>query len=252
MSCAAIAVRRFAVAGRDLYPSFLSALADETGTRRPLRPQRHPRARWRTASPPHRPSGSEWIDARALRALEPGARRLRRRRAPPARRLRRQPRAPRRDAPPRRAAPHRSSSSRASVRSVNVTAARPRVILEDGDVRRGRLARGRRPAPGPRSSTGFPARSPCARCAGSCCMLEGALSRHVIYGGGGYLVPRRYPDAPAALRAHDHRRDDGGGRLRQRHDPRGARGRSPPSRAASPPPPPEPRSSCRTGPASAP
>ena len=27
-------------------------------------------------------------------------------------------------------------------------------------------------------------------------MLEGSLANHVIYGGGGYLVPRRYPSAP--------------------------------------------------------
>jgi glycine oxidase len=84
---------------------------------------------------------------------------------------------------------------RASVRSVNVLAARPRVILEDGDVLQGGslvVATGAWAA----QIDGLPRAIPVRPVRGQLLMLEGALARHVIYGGGGYLVPRRYPNAP--------------------------------------------------------
>ena len=53
-----------------------------------------------------------------------------------------------------------------------------------------------RRAPGQRNSRGFRAPFPFDPRAGSCIMLEGSLAHHVIYGGGGYLVPRRHASAP--------------------------------------------------------
>jgi glycine oxidase len=190
------AVRRFAIAGRDLYPTFLSALTNETGTAVPF--DRNGILELVEETEPARvPEGSEWIDARALRTLEPelgdfaGAvlhphdgsvdnlallvamrRRVELRRT--------------------------IERVRASVRSVNVLAARPRVILEDGDVLQGGslvIATGAWAA----EIDGLPRAIPVRPVRGQLLMLEGALARHVIYGGGGYLVPRRYPNSADTL-----------------------------------------------------
>jgi glycine oxidase len=187
------AVRSFAIAARDLYPSFLSALRDETGTDVPF-DRNGILELVDDGEPPRRPLGSEWIDERALRELEPelgtfsgavlhkhdgsvdnlvlfGAMK-------------------------RRVESRRSITLvRASIRSVNVTVARPRVILDDGDVVEGGslvIATGAWAA----QLQGLPRPIPVRPVRGQLLMLEGALSRHVIYGGGGYLVPRRYPHAP--------------------------------------------------------
>ena len=187
------AVSRFAIAGRDLYPSFLASLASETGTAVPF-DRNGILELVDDGEPSRRPPESEWIDAPALRALEPqlgdfgGAvlhpldgsvdnlmlvvamrRRVELRRT--------------------------IEQVRASVRSVNVTAARPRVILEDGDVLEGGslvIATGAWAA----QLDGLPRPLPVRPVRGQLLMLEGALAQHVIYGGGGYVVPRRYPDAP--------------------------------------------------------
>lgn len=188
-----VAVRRFAIAGRDLYPSFLSTLADETGTTVSF-DRNGILELMESGEPARRPEGSEWLDARALRALEPELGEFSgavlhpndgsvdnlvlvvamRRRVELRRRI---------------------EVVRAGIRSVNVSAARPRVILEDGDVLEGGslvVATGAWAAQLP----GLPRALPVRPVRGQLLMLEGALSRHVIYGGGGYLVPRRYPDAP--------------------------------------------------------
>jgi glycine oxidase len=186
-------VRSFAIAGRDLYPSFLSALRDETGTDVPF-DRSGILELVDGGEPARRPLGSEWIDARALRDLEPelgsfsGAV------------------LHKHDgsvdnlvllaAMKRRAESRRSITLvRASARSVNVTLARPRVILDDGDVVEGGslvIATGAWAA----QLEGLPRPLPVRPVRGQLLMLEGAISRHVIYGGGGYLVPRRYSNAP--------------------------------------------------------
>lgn len=190
------AVMRFAVAGRDLYPSYLSALASETGTAVPF-DRNGILELLDEGQLPSRAQDSEWIDARSLRELEPelghfagailhpndgsvdnlvllGAMRRRvelRRTIEPV---------------------------LASARSVNVLAARPRVILEDGDVLEGGslvVATGAWAA----QLEGLPRALPVRPVRGQLLMFERALAHHVIYGGGGYLVPRRYPGAPAGL-----------------------------------------------------
>jgi glycine oxidase ThiO len=189
-------VMRFGIAGRDLYPSFLSALASETGTSVPF-DRNGILELVDDGEPATRPHGTEWIDARALRALEPdlgdfagavlhpndGAvdnfvllaamrRRVELRRT--------------------------IETVRASARSVNVLAARPRVILEDGDVLEGGslvVATGAWAA----QLDGLPRPLPVRPVRGQLLMLERALARHVIYGGGGYVVPRRYPGAPESF-----------------------------------------------------
>jgi glycine oxidase len=187
------AVRAFAVAGRDLYPTFLRALYDETGISVPY--DRNGILELSSnGEPGSRPPGSEWIDASKLRALEPklaaysGAvlhpsdgsvdnlvllAAMKRR------------------AELRRAITHVN----ASARSVDVSGVRPRVILANGDaLESGTLvvATGAWAA----QLTGLPRPLPVRPVRGQLLMLEGALASHVIYGGGGYLVPRRYPDAP--------------------------------------------------------
>ena len=85
---------------------------------------------------------------------------------------------------------------RASVRSVNATLARPRAILDDRDVVEGGslvIATGAWAA----QLDGLPRPLPVRPVRGQLLMLEGALSRHVIYGGGGYIVPRRSPHGRA-------------------------------------------------------
>ncbi|MBA2686351.1 MAG: FAD-dependent oxidoreductase [Gemmatimonadaceae bacterium] len=186
-------VRRFAVAGRDLYPSFLRALHDETGIAVPF-DRNGILELFADGEPEHRPEGSEWIDARALRALEPNLAEYSGAVMHP------------NDgsvdnvvllAAMQRRIELRRSITRvgAGVRSVNATTVRPRVILEDGDVLEGGalvVATGAWAA----QLEGLPRRLPVRPVRGQLLMLEGALAHHVIYGGGGYLVPRRSPDAP--------------------------------------------------------
>ena len=183
------AVRAFVMAGRDLYPSFLRALYDETGINVPV--DRNGILELATDGEPSlRPAGTEWVDAQALRELEPGLA----------------------DfsgavlhandgsvdnvalfvAMKRRAETRRAITLvSAGVRSVNVTAARPKVILEDGDVLEGGslvVAAGAWAA----QLEGLPRPLPVRPVRGQLLMLDGALTNHVIYGGGGYLVPRRF------------------------------------------------------------
>jgi len=184
------AVRRFAIAGRDLYPSFLAALRDETGVAVPF--DRSGILELTTdGEPAHCPVGSEWIDARALRELEPGLAEFSG--------AVKHPNDGSVDnvvlfiAMKRRAEGRRTITLvSAGVRSVNVTAARPRVILEDGDVLEGGslvIAAGAWAA----QLEGLPRPLPVRPVRGQLLMLDGALTNHVIYGGGGYLVPRRFP-----------------------------------------------------------
>jgi glycine oxidase ThiO len=187
------AVRRFAIAGRDLYPSFLAALHDETGVSVPFDRSGILELIEREA-PGHRPEGTEWLDARALRDLEPDIGDFAGAVLHP------------HDgsvdnlvlvvAMKRRVESRRSITRvAAGARSINVSAARPRVILEDGDLLEGGtlvVATGAWAA----QLEGLPRPLPVRPVRGQLLMLEGALAHHVIYGGGGYLVPRRYPEAP--------------------------------------------------------
>lgn len=186
------AVRSFAIAGRDLYPSFLSALRDETGTDVPF-DRNGILELVENGEHARRPLGGEWIDARALRELESELGSVSGAVLHP------------HDgsvdnlvllaAMKRRAESRRSITVvRASIRSVNVVVARPRVILDDGDVVEGGslvIATGAWAG----QLEGLPRPLPVRPVRGQLLMLEGAISRHVIYGGGGYIVPRRYPNA---------------------------------------------------------
>lgn len=187
------AVRDFATAGRDLYPSFLRALHDETGIQVPFDRQGILELIDNEA-PARCPAGCEWVDARSLRALEPALGDFAGAILHP------------HDgavdnlillaAMNRRAESRRSIDVvRSAVRSVTVTTVRPRVVLDDGDMVEGGVlvvATGAWAAQLP----GLPRPLPVRPVRGQLIMLEGALSQHVIYGGGGYVVPRRYADAP--------------------------------------------------------
>lgn len=183
-------VRNFAVAGRDLYPVFLSALRDETGIDVPF-DRRGILELVEDGEPALRPPGSEWIDAQSLRELEPGLRSFTGAVCHP------------RDgsvdnvvlyaAMQRRAASRRSITPvHAAARSINVALARPRAVLDDGDVVEGGslvVATGAWAG----QLEGLPRPVPVRPVRGQLLMLDGALARHVIYGGGGYIVPRRNP-----------------------------------------------------------
>ena len=183
-------VRNFAVAGRDLYPAFLSALRDETGIEVPF-DRKGILELLDDGEPPLRPPGTEWIDAGALRELEPGLRGFSGAVLHP------------HDgsvdnvvlveAMRRRIESRRSITLlRASVRSVNATLARPRAILDARDVVEGGslvIALGAWAA----QLGGLPRPLPVRPVRGQLLMLHGALTRHVLYGGGGYIVPRRGP-----------------------------------------------------------
>jgi glycine oxidase len=183
-------VRNFAVSGRDMYPAFLNALEDETGIAVPF-DRNGILELVDDGAPVLLPRGAEWIDARALRELEPGLRRFQGAVLHP------------RDgavdnvvlveAMQRRVELRRSITVvRGGVRSIDVTHARPRATLDDGDVLEGGslvLATGAWAA----QLGGLPRPLPVRPVRGQLLMLEGALARHVIYGGGGYVVPRRGP-----------------------------------------------------------
>lgn len=187
------AVRDFAIGGRDLYPSFLRALYDETGIRVPF-DRNGILELIDEGEPVDRPAGSEWIDARALRVLEPALGKFAGAILYPHdgavdnlvlivamnRRVESRP---------------SIEIIRSAIRSVTATALRPRVILEGGDVVEGGtlvVATGAWAA----QLQGLPRPLPIRPVRGQLIMLSGALAHHVIYGGDGYLVPRRYPEAP--------------------------------------------------------
>ncbi len=187
------AVRAVAVAGRDLYPSYLRALYDETGISVPF-DRNGILELVSSGEPATRSAGSEWIDAPKLHEMEPNLSAFSGAELHP------------NDgsvdnivlfaAMKRRVELRRAITLvNAAVRSVNSSAARPRVILEDGDVVEGGslvVAMGAWAS----QLAGLPRPLPVRPVRGQLLMLEGALAHHVIYGGGGYLVPRRYPDAP--------------------------------------------------------
>lgn len=189
-------VRNFAVAGRDLFPSFLSALREETGADVPF-DRRGILELVPDGEPARRPRGSEWIDAHALRELEPavgtfaGALLHSHDGAVDNVALF--------DAMKRRVELRPSITLvRANARSVNASLARPRAVLENGDLVEGGtlvVATGAWAAQLERLPRPLPVRP----VRGQLIMLEGAFAQHVIYGGGGYLVPRRYPGAPMPL-----------------------------------------------------
>ncbi len=186
-------VRDFAVAGRDLYPSFVGALHAETGIAVPF-DRNGILELCVDGEPSHRPDGSEWIDASRLRKLEPNIAEFAGAVMHP------------NDgsvdnvmlfvAMKRRVEMRRSITLvPAGIRSVNVTASRPRVILEGGDVLEGGslvIAAGAWAS----LLEGLPRPLPVRPVRGQLLALEGTLSRHVIYGGGGYLVPRRHGAEP--------------------------------------------------------
>ncbi len=186
-------VRAFAVAAREIYPAFLSGLRDETGIDVPF-DRNGILELIEDGEPTHRPRDSEWIDARELRGLEPGLTGF-------AGALL-HPRDGSVDNLVLLAAMRRRVESRrpitvvgAGVRSVNITTARPRVILDDGDLLEGGslvVATGAWAA----QLEGLPRPLPVRPVRGQLLLVEGALSRHVMYGGGGYIVPRRYPQGP--------------------------------------------------------
>jgi glycine oxidase len=189
-------VRNFAVAGRDLFPSFLAALREETGVDVPF-DRRGILELVSDGEPTHRPRGSEWIDAHTLRELEPhvgtfGGALLH----------------PHDGAVDNvallRAMQRRVESRpsitlvRANVRWVDASLARPRIVLENGDlVEGGTLVVATGAWAG--QLEGLPRPLPVRPVRGQLIMLEGSFADHVIYGGGGYLVPRRYPGAPMPL-----------------------------------------------------
>jgi glycine/D-amino acid oxidase-like deaminating enzyme len=183
-------VRNFAVSGRDMYPAFLKALAAETGIDVPF-DRNGILELVDEGAPVLLPPGAEWMDARRLRELEPGLRSFQGAVHHP------------HDgavdnvvlveAMQRRVESRRSITVlRAGARSIDATHARPRAMLDGGDVVEGGslvLATGAWVA----QLEGLPRPLPVRPVRGQLLTLDGALTRHVIYGGGGYIVPRRGP-----------------------------------------------------------
>ena len=181
------AVIRFAVAGRDLFPAYLAALRERTDIDVPLD---------RTGilelaiehEPRSHPAGSEWLDARALRTLEPTL-------AP---------------FPGALLHPYDGSVdnvvllqamrrlvrtySRVTVvagraRALDTSGARPRVILAGDEAVEGAsvvVAGGAWVA----QLGGLPRPLPVRPVRGQMLSLGASGLSHVTYGGGGYLVPR--------------------------------------------------------------
>jgi glycine oxidase len=181
------AVVRFALAGRDLFPSYVAGILERTGIDVPLdrsgiieiAPN---------GEPASRPPGSEWLDPRALHALEPTL------------------------AEGTGALLHPCDGSVDNVvllqamrrlvrsydvvtivaeraRSLDVSGARPRVMLASGDSLESRcvvLAGGSWVG----QLGGLPRPIPVRPVRGQMLSLGAAGLRHVTYGGGGYLVPR--------------------------------------------------------------
>lgn len=190
------AVRTFALAGRDLYPRYVAVLEAETGMSVYL--DRNGILELMPEGEPARvPPGSEWVGGRALRVMEPSLASVAGAVLHP------------NDgsvdnlslyvAMQRRAETRRSLTVvTAGVRSINLSAARPRAILEDGDVVEGGtmvIALGAWAS----SLQGLPRPIPVRPVKGQLLMLDGGHARHVIYGGGGYMVPRRGPNTGEAL-----------------------------------------------------
>ncbi|MEO7040455.1 MAG: FAD-dependent oxidoreductase [Gemmatimonadaceae bacterium] len=186
------AVRRFVLAGRDMYPAYVTALEAETGLKIYL--DRNGILELMPEGEPARlPPDSEWVGGRALRALEPALASVAGAVLHP------------NDgsvdnmmllvAMRRRAELQQSLTLVASgIRAIDVTSARPRAILDDGSRVEGSvlvLATGAWAA----QVEGVPRPIPVRPVRGQLLMLEGVLARHVIYGGGGYLVPRRLSNA---------------------------------------------------------
>lgn len=181
------AVMRFALAARDLFPSYLESLRDRTGIDVPLDRSGILQLSF-DGEPASVPSGSEWLDERALHALEPTLGRV------------------------AGAVLHPYDGSVDNVvllqalrrlarglggvtleperaRAVDVTRARPRVTNAAGEsVEGGRIVLAGGAWVG--QLTGLPQPIPVRPMRGQMLSLGAAALRHVTYGGEGYLVPR--------------------------------------------------------------
>lgn len=181
------AVLRFAVAGRDLFPSYLDALRERTGIDVPL--DRNGILELALdGEPATRPPGSEWLDARALHALEPALGDVTGALLHP------------RDGSVdnvvllqalRRLVRTFDAVTVVAVRAraIDASGARPRVTLANGDAIDGGcvvLAGGAWVG----QLAGLPRAIPVRPVRGQMLSLGAARLHHVTYGGGGYLVPR--------------------------------------------------------------
>lgn len=181
------AVMRFAVSGRDLFPSYLEMLRDRTGIDVPLDRSGILEVAF-DREPDTVPRGSEWLDARALRALEPTIGRA------------------------AGALLHPDDGSVDNVillqalrrfargfpgvtlvaeraRSLDTSRPRPRVSTAAGEAVEGAhvvLAGGAWVG----QLAGLPRPIPVRPVRGQMLSLGASSLRHVTYGGGGYLVPR--------------------------------------------------------------
>jgi glycine oxidase ThiO len=181
------AVVRFALAARDLYPSYLASLREQTGIDVPL--YRNGILELMAAHPDGAiPEQSEWLDARALHALEPaigdfaGAllhhhdgsvdnvillEALRRRAHDLA----------------------TVAMIAGSARAVDVTGSRPRVTLASGETLEGGalvIAGGAWSG----AIAGLPRAVPVHPVRGQMLSVSSTALGHATYGAGGYLVPR--------------------------------------------------------------
>ncbi len=180
------AVARFAIAGRDLFPSYLASLREDTGIDVPL--DRDGILDLMAEAPVQLPEHSEWLDTRALHALEPEIGDF------------------------AGALLHKSDGSVDNVillaalqsrvnalgsvtriakgaRAVDVTGRRPRVTLASGERLEGAalvLAAGAWAG----RLDGLPRALPVHPVRGQMLALASARLHHVVYGAGGYLVPR--------------------------------------------------------------
>lgn len=181
------AALRFAVAGRDLFPSYLASLRERTGIEVPLDRDGILELAL-DEEPESRPPGSEWLDSSALHALEPALGQAAGALLHPydgsvdnvvlLQALRRLVRTL--DAVA-------LVSGRA--RSIDVAGARPRISLANGDTIDGGctvLAGGAWVG----QLAGLPRPIPVRPVRGQMLSLAADGLHHVTYGGGGYLVPR--------------------------------------------------------------
>ncbi len=180
-------VVRFAVAGRDLFPSYLQSIRERTGIEVPLDRSGILELSFdeKPASPP---VGSEWLDAGALHALEPTLADFTGATLHPydgsvdnvvlLQALRRLVRTY--DA---------AVLVAGRARSIDVSGMRPRVTLASGDSIEGGfvvLAGGAWVS----QLGGLPRPVPVRPVRGQMLSLGASTLHHVTYGGGGYLVPR--------------------------------------------------------------